>query len=113
MRLGAAFDVMRQEVDRIDRLVERLLALGRLPRNPSESVDIGRYLAERLEVFTPRATAQNTVFELQTSSLNGSVSLDRDRVGEVVENLVANAMDAVKEGGRVLVEAERSGAANQ
>jgi signal transduction histidine kinase len=112
-RLGAAFDVMGQEIDRIDRLVERLLALGRPPRNSSESVDIGRFLAERLEVFRPRATAQNTALELHTSSLNGSVSVDRDRLGEVVDNLVANAMEAVKEGGRVLVEAERSGASNQ
>lgn len=112
-RLEAAFGVMREEVDRIDRLVERLLAVGKPPRNSSESVDVGGYLAERLEVFRPLATAQNTALELYTSSLNGPVSVDRDRVGEVVDNLVANAMDAVKEGGRILVEAERSGASNQ
>jgi signal transduction histidine kinase len=105
-RLQNAFAVMKSEVDRIDRLVERLLALGKPQNRPSQSVDIARYLAERLEPFEARATDRNTVLELHASpSLNGAVRLDRDRLGEVVDNLIANAVEATKDG-RVVVEAE-------
>ncbi len=106
-RLQNAFAVMRSEVDRIDHLVERLLALGKPQSASAQSVDIARYLGERLETFEARATADGTTLELRTSpTLNGALRLDRDRLGEVVDNLIANALDATKDGS-VVVEAER------
>jgi len=113
-RLASAFQIMRLEVDRIDRLVERLLALGKPLKTSPQSVDIARYLEERLDNFRPRAEAHGTALELRSSaSLNGTVRVDRDRLAEVVDNLIANALDAVTPGGRVVVEAERTGAPNQ
>src|SRR5216683_4776173 len=106
-RLANAFAVVRTEVDRIDRLVERLLALGKPPKTSLQNLDIARYLAERLEFFAPRATGQNTALELRSSpSLNGTFGVDRERLGEVIDNLIANALDATSDGGRVVVEAE-------
>lgn len=106
-RLANAFGIIRIEVDRIDRLVERLLALGRPQTTSLQMVDIARYLGDRLEVFGARASAQNTVLELRSlPSLNGAISVDRDRLGEVVDNLIANAVDATTDG-TVVVEAER------
>ena len=113
-RLASAFEIMRMEADRINRLVERLLALGKPPKSSPQSIDIARYLAERLEFFRTRAAAQNTTLELRPSpSLNGTVGVDRDRLAEVVDNLITNALDAVAQGGRVVVETERNEAANQ
>ncbi len=105
-RLQSAFAVMKSEVERIDRLVERLLALGK-PQNASlQSVDIARYLRERLEAFEARAASRNTTLELHASpALNSAARIDRDRLGEVVDNLIANAIDATADG-RVVVEAE-------
>jgi signal transduction histidine kinase len=108
-RLANAFAVMRTEVDRIDRLVGRLLALGKPPKTSLQSVDVARYLAERLEFFAPRAASQNTTLELRPSpSLNGTVGVDRERLGEVVDNLIANALDATSDGGKVVLETERN-----
>jgi signal transduction histidine kinase len=64
-RLAHAFAVMRTEVHRIDRLVERLLALGKPQKMALQNVNIARYLAERLEFFASRATGQNTALELR------------------------------------------------
>ncbi len=107
-RRAGAFAVMRAEVARIDRLVERLLALGR-PRAPApQSVDLRRYLAQRLEAFAWRAKTSNTALELSLSpSLGDAVRLDCDRLSEVLDNLLANALEAAA-GGRVVVEAERN-----
>jgi len=108
-RLANAFAVMGTEVDRIDRLVARLLALGKPPKTALQNVNIARYLAERLEFFAPRAGSQNTTLELRPSpSLNGTVGIDRERLGEVIDNLIANALDATSEGGKVVLETERN-----
>jgi signal transduction histidine kinase len=106
-RLQNAFAVMKSEVVRIDRLVERLLALGKPQGTSLQNVNIARYLAERLEAFEARAMAGGTTLELRASpTLNGALRLDRDRLGEVVDNLIANALDATEDG-RIVVEAER------
>ncbi len=106
-RLQSAFAVIGSEVERIDRLVERLLALGKPPGTSPQSVDIARYLAQRLEAFETRASERNTILELRASpSLDGALRIDRDRLGEVMDNLIANAVDATRDG-KVVIEAER------
>jgi signal transduction histidine kinase len=105
-RLQNAFAVMESEVQRIDRLVERLLALGRPQNTMAQILDISRYIAERIEPFRAKAAARNTTLALHTSpSLNDHVRVDRDRLGQVLDNLIANAVEATK-GGTVVVEAE-------
>jgi signal transduction histidine kinase len=112
-RLQKAFAVMRSEVERIDRLVERLLALGKPQMTSPQSVDIARYLAERLETFEMRAAERNTTLELRISPfLNGALKIDRARLGEVVDNLIANAIDATKDG-KVVLETEADAAHHQ
>jgi signal transduction histidine kinase len=112
-RLENAFAVMNSEVARIDHLVKRLLALGRPQRTSPQSVNIAHYLAERLEAFEASAIAGGTALELNSSpALNGALRLDRDRLGEVVDNLIANALDATKNG-RVVVEAEHDAERDQ
>jgi signal transduction histidine kinase len=46
-------------------------------------------------------------------SLNGVITVDRDRLGEVIDNLIANALDVVANGGKVVVEAERADGPSQ
>ncbi|HJY85053.1 MAG TPA: ATP-binding protein [Candidatus Binatia bacterium] len=110
-RLASAFDVVQAEVDRMNRLVERLLALAK----PSEPVllptDLSYFLAERLEFWKARAATQGTTLEfLPVTSVSEPVFVDRDRVGQILDNLLANALDALADqGGRVIVEAERKG----
>jgi signal transduction histidine kinase len=93
----------------MDRLVERLLSLGK-PSEPSRlPTDLSRFLAERLELWEARAKGQGTVLELRpVSSLSEPVLLGRDRVGQILDNLVGNALEALADrGGRITVEAAR------
>jgi len=108
-RLAQAFTVIQEEIDRMDRLVERLLSLGK-PSEPSRlPTDLSRFLAERLELWEARAKGQGTVLELQpVSSISEPVLLGRDRVGQILDNLVGNALEALTDrGGRITVEAAR------
>ncbi len=109
-RLAGAFEVIGSEVDRIDRIVARLLSLGKTGKNNTGLTDLRNFLAERVRTYEPRAQAQGARIELAVAkSVDAPMVVDRDRLGQIVDNLIINALDAAPAGkGSVLVEAERS-----
>jgi signal transduction histidine kinase len=108
-RIAAAFDVIGSEVERIDRIVARLLDLGKASKTTSTPTYLRGFLAERMRAYEPRALAQGTRVELAVAnSVDTPIAIDRDRLGQIIDNLIINALDAVPAaGGRVLIEAER------
>lgn len=107
--LTTSFDVIEEEVGKMDRLVERLLSLAK-PSQPSPSQsDLSHFVKERLVFWERRAAAQGTVLEFHSApSASEPIKLDRDRVGQIVDNLIANALDALaKDGGHIVIELER------
>jgi signal transduction histidine kinase len=109
-RLASTFEVIRSEVDRIDRIVGRLLDLGKATKANMTSTDLRGFLAERVRTYEPRAQSRGVRIELAiASSVEASVTIDRDRLGQIVDNLIINALDAAPAGrGRVLIEVERT-----
>lgn len=108
-RVAATFDVIETEVERLDRLVERLLTLAK-PAEPARvPTDLARLLGSRMELWTGRAAASCITLDLQTApEAEHPVMVDADRVVQIVDNLIANAMDALRsDGGRVIVEMTR------
>lgn len=108
-QLVTSFDVVEEEIGRMDRLVERLLSLAR-PSQPSPSrSDLSHFVKERLVFWETRAASQGTILKFHSiASPSEPIQLDRDRVGQIVDNLIANALDALaKEGGRMTIEVER------
>lgn len=104
-----SFDVIEEEVGKMNRLVERLLSLAR-PSHPSPSKsDPSHFVKERLVLWENRATSQGTILEFCSAApASEPIHMDRDRVGQIVDNLIANALDAlVGEGGRMTIEVER------
>lgn len=108
-RLTASFDVIDEEVGKMDRLVERLLSLAKPSQPSSLHTDFPHFVKERLVFWETRAANQNTTLEFHpTPSASEPVRLDRDRVGQIFDNLIANALDAlVNDGGRITIEVER------
>lgn len=110
-RLTASFDVIDEEIGKMDRLVERLLSLAK-PSQPSPlAIDLSHFVKERLVFWETRAASQNTSLELSPRpSASEPICLDRDRVGRIFDNLVANALDALANiGGRITIDIERVG----
>jgi signal transduction histidine kinase len=108
-RLTSAFAVIQAEVERLDRLVERLLTLAK-PSEPSRApTNLARLLKARMELWEGRAAEQGIVLELQSApSIAESVPVDGDRIVQIVDNLLANAIEALHQrGGRITVEVER------
>ncbi|SPT53401.1 Signal transduction histidine-protein kinase BaeS [Actinomyces bovis] len=103
------------QVMRLQRLTEDLSALSRSDEAPAtlrlEEADLSEVGLTVAETFRSRATEKGIELEVG-AAVAAPVQLDPDRVGQVVANLMSNALRATPRGGRVSVSVsveERSG----
>jgi signal transduction histidine kinase len=93
--------------DRILRLVNRLLSLSRLRSGvlPLESrpVDLTPLVERVVEELRPQAETGEVLLESESLGAGLVVEGDEERLGEVVVNLVANAVRFTPKGGQVRV----------
>jgi signal transduction histidine kinase len=108
-RLASTFTVIQAEVERLNRLVERLLALAKPAESSRLPTDLGHLLKARLELWEGRAAEQGITLVFQhTPEASEPVAIDRDRIVQIVDNLLANALEAMtRRGGCVTVLLER------
>ena len=100
--LAIAADASR----RVERVVSGFLDLGRplvLSRQPH---DVDLLVRQALASLTLRAAAEAKTLTIEALG-PGEVNVDALRFGQVVQNLVANALDAVAAGGTVRVTGAR------
>jgi signal transduction histidine kinase len=104
-------------VDRMSRLVENLLDLATLDSGRPLSMDFARHdlcdlVQEIAEVLEPLAESNRVTLTIDVGDLAGSrggsfVICDRDRVQQVLANLIGNAIKFTKSGGSICVLASR------
>ena len=108
-------EVVERNARRLLRLVGDLLFVaqveaGRLALEP-EDVDLGRLVREAVEAAQPRAEAAGARLSAEVAGEVPPLRGDRDRLGQVLDNLIANALKFAG-GGRVTVGLrERAGVA--
>jgi|tagenome__1003787_1003787.scaffolds.fasta_scaffold20981986_3 signal transduction histidine kinase len=93
------------EVERLSRLVDGLLALARADRAPSSAgpIDLAPLVRDRLEAWT--AYAEEHDIQLR-EAIEPAVALSTPgRLEQVLDNLLANALDVAPAGSRVTVSA--------
>jgi signal transduction histidine kinase len=88
-----------EEADRLNALVERLLGFARAPRGASVPVDLARLAAERLDGYRPRAAERGVVVSLVATDQLVLVDGDTNRLAQVLDNVIQNALDAMPNGG--------------
>lgn len=98
--------VVERNSRRLLRLVGDLLFIaqveaGRLELQPEE-LDLGKLAAESVEELRPAAEAKGIDLRLDTKPV-ARLWGDRARLGQLLNNLVANAVKFTPEGGRVVV----------
>jgi signal transduction histidine kinase len=106
--------IIKSATDRMERLLADLLSLTRLeggrtlPVQPT-AMDIGSLLHEVCDSFSRAARAQGRVLECHVAEGLPSVSADRDRIHQVLANLIGNALKFTPRGGTVTLEAVLTG----
>jgi two-component system phosphate regulon sensor histidine kinase PhoR len=102
-------EIIRDEADRLRALIDALLDLRRLSEpsaQPSaEFVDLAELLQEQTDLFAERAAGHELVLDLAAQPL--VVRGERDRLEQVVVNLISNAIKYSPAGGRVTVRGTR------
>jgi signal transduction histidine kinase len=96
----------------LSRLIEdlRLLALadaGKLHLEKSR-LELGSFLNEVVEAYRPQARERGIAMTLEPPSRAPMVSADRDRLYQVMVNLLSNALRYVPEGGHIWVEVDEA-----
>lgn len=102
--LREAVAASRHDLDALLRIIEEMLTLARAEATNADAfteLDLGDIAEEVLEVFEPVAAARGISFEsnLEAAPIRGARSL----VGQLVANLVDNAIKYSPDGGRVSI----------
>jgi two-component system nitrogen regulation sensor histidine kinase GlnL len=100
-RLRECTEVLLKEVDRVDRIIEALLDLGRPVQLKQAPLNLHLLLERVALLHEERARASLvTVVRRYDPSLPPILG-DEDRLVQVFHNLVGNALDAMRQGGRL------------
>ena len=91
------------EIARLSRLVDGLLAVARAEHTQPApvTIDLARLAAERVAIWSP--LAQERHIELLTSAGPATVSATPGHLEQVLDNLLANALDVTPGGGQITV----------
>jgi two-component system sensor histidine kinase FlrB len=93
----------------LEALIQDMLVFVRGGHTPQESVDVSSLLADVRQVMEPQMAQHGVRFEVQDVSGGASLLASREALSGALTNLLVNAMQACRPGGRVVLEAGRDG----
>lgn len=106
-------DLIERAAARARRLAQDLLDVARIEagRLPLDllPVDLRALIAESVELHQPLADERSVELRQDVEAAAGSVVCDRDRVLQVLENIIGNALKFCRAGGVVSVRASMEG----
>lgn len=107
-KLDDTFRVVTEEIDRLDALVRRLLELERKPVLERKKFDLCELAHRRAALLT--ALAERAGIEVVINEPHEKIEIegDEDRLSQVVDNLMQNALEAMPDGGKLSVTCETS-----
>ncbi len=105
--------VVLDESDRMSRMVRDLLDLSLIDSGrmewQREMVDLSKLIDDACGKLAPRAGSKGVSLGYRANSAVPRVHADRDRIEQVLVNLITNAVDYTPEGGQIRVIAGRDG----
>lgn len=102
-RFGDTTRVIVEEIDRLDRLVRRLLELGHPPLVRRAPVDLCEIVRDRLALMREQLTKQGVDVVVDDPSGGLWIDADADRLAQVFDNVLQNAFEAMPRSGRLTV----------
>lgn len=100
---GKRIGFIKKEAKALQDILNEFLAFARPPRMQLIPTDLNDYVEEVIEFLQPQAESLSIEIRLELGDNLYPVPLDRPQFGQVVINLLTNAMDAVGSDGAVTV----------
>ena len=104
-----AVRVLDSEIDRLDSVVKRFLDFTRPPDMHQEESSLKEILEEVVAVERPHVEKGNVKLDIRLANDVPDVLVDRPLLKQALINLLVNALEAMPEGGRLLVSLRRRG----
>jgi nitrogen-specific signal transduction histidine kinase/DNA-binding response OmpR family regulator len=96
-------EIAIKEIDKLDRVVERLLRFAQPLAPRSQPDDIHALLDEEIQKMGAAAKSQDITVEKSFRFVNGNISFDRELMGEALEQIISNALEAMPSGGTISI----------
>ena len=90
------------EIERLNGMVNRLLSFARPVQLHLETVDLRSLIEERIESFRDLASRCHVAITLELSETSFSLSIDKNRMAQVFDNIIQNAIEAMSDKGGTL-----------
>nr|WSZ20347.1 HAMP domain-containing histidine kinase [Streptomyces canus] len=112
---AAEFAAAQEEIARLSRLVDGLLAVARAEQAAPRptAVRIDEVVAERAAAWSPVAEERDVRLTVVSEGPALTVALGAGHLEQILDNLIANAVDAVPEGGSITLDRGTAGDAVQ
>jgi two-component system, NtrC family, sensor histidine kinase HydH len=101
-------DIMIQEVDRLNRVVSQLLEFARPVTVSPAPVSFKDLVRDSLKLIERQAQDKKIILNTLYSAQIDRVTIDPDRINQVLLNLYLNAIEAMDPGGQLRVEISES-----
>jgi signal transduction histidine kinase len=102
-----AASILHEEAERVLRMSQELLDLARVESGQlaldTRPVDLGAQLEEEIELVRPRADARGLKLDLQLPPGLPPVRADPERLQQILENLLDNAVKYAPDGSEVAI----------
>ncbi|MFH1386874.1 MAG: ATP-binding protein [bacterium] len=95
-------EILPKEIDRIDKIVENLLGFARSTTPTFELASIEGILEENIKYFEEKARASGITIKQDYQPLP-EIEIDHGQISQVFSNLILNAIQAMTEGGEIVV----------
>ena len=94
--------VALEEIERLNGMVSRLLSFSRPVHLQKESINLSRLVQQRLDTFRDKAQRAGVKFVTNFSRDGKPTQVDQDRMAQVFDNVIQNAIEAMSESGGTL-----------
>jgi signal transduction histidine kinase len=102
-KLEKTFAVLNEEIARLDRLISKMLDAGKQKKLNFSLIAPDQILRERLLFIKEKADAQNVKIENRLSAKDEKINADAEKLTQVFDNLLLNALEAMPNGGTLKV----------
>ena len=89
--------VVRDEIDRVNRIVKQFLSLARPPALQPQEIELEDLLQKTIDVIAPRANLKGLGVERRIAPV-GRIHADPEQLEQAILNLLSNAVEATEAG---------------